>query len=111
MTIDTVCGTCGQDTLGQHNGCTRCPQCGGVKSASALRCYACAWPGREPRTTRTVGPMSEPAVAEVVPARRSRIAFRVYCFSCGRAEDVDVAPRAPGRCISCGGSMLVELRD
>jgi len=55
--------------------------------------------------------MSEPAVADVVPARRSRIAFRVYCFSCGRAEDVDVAPRAPGRCISCGGSMLVELRD
>jgi hypothetical protein len=55
--------------------------------------------------------MDELASADPTPIRRARIAFRVYCFSCGRATDVDVAPRDPGRCQACGGSMVVEVRD
>ena len=107
-----LCAVCGRETNGRHIACTRCPQCGGLKSATALRCYACAWPDRQPRRARQLDTQDGP-VAENAPADRPRrmTAFRVACFSCGRSRDVDAVPRDPGRCPTCGGSMIVETRD
>jgi hypothetical protein len=88
----------------------RCPQCGGAKSANAVQCYACAWPGRGPKAT--THRVDDDLVNPVVPISRNRkIRFRVYCFSCGRATEVDVAPRRMDRCDVCGGTMLVEMGD
>src|SRR3954471_21389601 len=81
--------------------CRCCPQCGGAKSANAVRCYTCAWPGRAPKgTTRRIA--IEPVLPEVPTPRRRKISFRIYCFSCGRATEVDVAPRRMDRCDVCG---------
>jgi rRNA maturation endonuclease Nob1 len=111
MTVGTICSACGQTVQADNHGCIRCPECGGQKSAGAVRCYKCAWPDRQPRSTRA-SPVSEELASTTAPHdRRTRIAFRVYCFACGRAVDVEVAPRDPGRCQACGGSLLVELRD
>ena len=41
--------------------------------------------------------------------RAARRVFRLYCFACGRSSEVSVAPAQPGRCVHCGGTMLVEL--
>ena len=35
--------------------------------------------------------------------------FRVYCFSCGRSTSVSSPPRRPGRCLTCGGTMAIEM--
>ena len=109
---DSLCTVCGRETSRRHIGCTRCPQCGGLKSATALRCYACAWPDRQPRRARQLDDQDRP-VAENAPVdhRRRAISFRVACFSCGRSRDVDAVPSSPGRCPTCGGSMLVETRE
>ena len=42
-------------------------------------------------------------------ARAARRVFRLYCFSCGRSSESSVAPLRPGRCPTCGGTMLLEL--
>jgi hypothetical protein len=84
-----------------------CPQCGGPKSASALRCYTCAWPGRVPRAP--LERLPEVEVIDVQTSSHRVTSYRVYCFSCGRSSEVPVAPRHPGRCDACGGSMLVEF--
>jgi rRNA maturation endonuclease Nob1 len=44
----------------------------------------------------------------VPSAKRRAIDFRVYCFACGRATEVEIAPMFPGRCRACGGSLIVE---
>ena len=109
---ESLCAVCGRDTSRRHIGCTRCPQCGGLKSATALRCYACAWPDRQPRHARQLDDQDR-LVTEHERADRPRhtTAFRVACFACGRSRDVDAVPRDPGRCPTCGGSMMVETRD
>ena len=97
------------DTLAAP-GPAACPQCGGPKSASALRCYTCAWPGRLPRAPLERLPEADAVVVLDVQTSSHRVtAYRVYCFSCGRSKEVPVAPRRPGRCDACGGSMLVEF--
>jgi hypothetical protein len=103
------CARCGRAEIeGQPCGC--CPKCGGVKSASALQCYKCAWPGREPRaTTRYRAP--ETALPDVVTSRRRRVRYRLYCFACGRSSEVETAPRQMNRCDACGGTMLLEMGD
>jgi len=54
--------------------------------------------------------VDEPPAAERAAARRlARIAFRVYCVACGRSNEMSVAPLRPGRCVHCGGTMLVEI--
>jgi hypothetical protein len=103
MTIADTCASCGHKGAEEHI-CSSCPQCGGPKSVSALRCYACAWPGRAPRSKHNnAGP------DQVMPtARPVQMKFRVYCVSCGRATDVEVAARYAPRCQACGGTMLLE---
>jgi len=51
-------------------------------------------------------PTAEVRAAERRAARR---VFRLYCFSCGRSTESAAAPLRPGRCPTCGGSMLLEL--
>jgi hypothetical protein len=52
----------------------------------------------------------EPSAEERIAQRRaSRRVFRLYCFACGRSSEVAIAPARPGRCIHCGGTMLVEV--
>jgi hypothetical protein len=68
----------------------------------------------EPRARRTrvsqldthVEPDAEVRAAE---RRASRRVFRLYCFSCGRSTESSTAPLRPGRCPTCGGTMLLEL--
>jgi rRNA maturation endonuclease Nob1 len=110
MTAGTlVCRRCGRtEPVGTRCGC--CPQCGGPKSASAVRCYTCAWPGRAQKATTRPADVDLSGPVSPIPRRR-RIRFRVYCFSCGRATEVDVAPRRVDRCDVCGGAMLVEVAD
>ena len=87
-----------------------CPQCGGPKSANAMRCYACAWPGRLPKATNRQAEFELAVPVSPILSRR-KVKFRVYCFSCGRSTEVEVAPSRMGRCDACGGTMLVELGD
>ena len=52
----------------------------------------------------------EPAAIERAAQRRAaRRVFRVYCFACGRSSEVLVAPLRPGRCVHCGGTLLVDV--
>jgi hypothetical protein len=55
--------------------------------------------------------VQDEATAEVRAAERrvARRVFRLYCFSCGRSTESSAAPLRPGRCPTCGGSMLLEL--
>ena len=48
-------------------------------------------------------------VADLARARASAQHFRVYCFSCGRSTSVSIPPRRPGRCLTCGGTMAIEM--
>jgi hypothetical protein len=53
---------------------------------------------------------SEPSAEERAAERRAaKRVFRLYCFACGRSSEVAVAPARPGRCLHCGGTMLVEV--
>ncbi|MGI9148819.1 MAG: hypothetical protein ACR2IK_20105 [Chloroflexota bacterium] len=52
----------------------------------------------------------EPSAAVRAAERRAaRRVFRLYCFSCGRSTESGAAPQQPGRCLTCGGTMLLEL--
>jgi hypothetical protein len=52
----------------------------------------------------------EPSAEERAAQRRAaRRMFRLYCFACGRSCEVSQAPTRPGRCVHCGGTMLVEV--
>jgi hypothetical protein len=58
----------------------------------------------------TTRPPAVDALVSIAPSPdRRKVRFRVYCFACGRATEVDVAPRRMNRCDVCGGTMLVEL--
>jgi hypothetical protein len=65
-----------------------------------------------PRRTRLSHlDVQEEATPEVRAAERraARRVFRLYCFSCGRSTESSSAPLRPGRCPTCGGTMLLEL--
>jgi hypothetical protein len=49
------------------------------------------------------------AEARAAERRAARRVFRLYCFSCGRSSESSVAPLRPSRCLTCGGTMLLEL--
>ena len=54
--------------------------------------------------------LDEPSAADRAAQRRAlRRVFRLYCLACGRSSEVSIAPAQPGRCVHCGGTMLVEL--
>ena len=50
-----------------------------------------------------------PAEERAAQRRAARHVFRLYCFACGRSSEVSIAPVRPGRCLDCGGTMLVEV--
>src|SRR5205823_14889543 len=53
---------------------------------------------------------NEPSAEERAAERRAaRRVFRLYCFACGRSSEVLIAPARPGRCLQCGGTMLLEI--
>ena len=85
-----------------------CPSCGGLKSERASRCTRCATRGRAARRFLID---EEPSAERRAIERRAAAAnrYRVYCFACGRSTSVAAPPARPGRCPSCGGSMLTEL--
>jgi rRNA maturation endonuclease Nob1 len=84
---------------------SRCATCGGPKSERAVRCARCSSRGQ-----RRVALDEEPSAEERMTERRlSRTHYRLYCYSCGRSAPVDSPPARPGRCASCGGTMLTEL--
>jgi hypothetical protein len=67
-----------------------------------------------PRVRRTrashIDVRDEPtADVRAAERRAARRVFRLYCFSCGRSTESQSAPLRPGRCPTCGGSMLLEL--
>jgi hypothetical protein len=49
-----------------------------------------------------------PREVRAAQRRAARRIFRLYCVACGRSTDVSTAPSRPGRCVHCGGTMLVE---
>jgi hypothetical protein len=51
-------------------------------------------------------PSAEDRAAQRKAARRI---FRLYCFACGRSSESSVTPTRAGRCLACGGTMLLEL--
>jgi len=53
---------------------------------------------------------NEPSAEERAALRRAaRRVLRLYCLACGRSSEVSIAPVRPGRCLHCGGTMLVEV--
>jgi hypothetical protein len=50
-----------------------------------------------------------PAEERAAQRRAARRVFRLYCLACGRSSEVSIAPARPGRCVHCGGTMLVEV--
>lgn len=54
--------------------------------------------------------LDEPSAEERAARRRAaRRVFRLYCVACTRSSEVLIAPPRPGRCLHCGGTMLVEV--
>jgi DNA-directed RNA polymerase subunit RPC12/RpoP len=77
-----------------------CSGCGALKAAPTARCRNC---GRRSRLDDL------PAGACGTERRVPRRVFRTYCVACGRSSEGLSAPARPGRCLTCGGTMLVEL--
>jgi hypothetical protein len=68
-------------------------------------------PADVPPAARRSGwtPQDEPPAEERAAQRRAaKRVFRLYCFACGRSSEMATAPARPGRCVHCGGTMLVE---
>jgi hypothetical protein len=83
-----------------------CPRCGGKKTWHASRCSGCARRGPHPKPfARRADPSSEERLAERRAALRP---YRLYCFACGRSSEVATVLARPGRCTTCGGTMLTE---
>jgi DNA-directed RNA polymerase subunit RPC12/RpoP len=80
-----------------------CAGCGTHKAGPAARCRKC---GSRGRIDDFVAPSAAARAAERRTARR---VFRTYCVACGRSSEGLSAPARPGRCSTCGGTMLVEL--
>jgi ribosomal protein S27E len=84
-----------------------CAHCGGPRSVRATRCARCA---RRARGTGEVPEVPDlPAEQRLTERRGALNRFRLYCFSCGRSTTVASPPAHPGRCLTCGGTMLSEL--
>lgn len=66
------------------------------------------WRRARKRSADRLGLLEESAEERVARRRAVRHVFRLYCVACGRASDVSIAPARPGRCLHCGGTMLVE---
>ena len=80
-----------------------CAECGALKAGPATRCSKCG-------SRRGLGELIEPSADSRAAERRAlRRLFRTYCVACGRSSDGLSPPTPPGRCLECGGTMLVEL--
>jgi ribosomal protein S27E len=88
---------------------TTCPTCGRPKRETATECTRCAKRSRSLHA-REAWLVAE-QTAEQRAAERAHVVhrFRLYCVSCGRSTAVASPPTRPGRCVSCGGTMLTEF--
>jgi hypothetical protein len=50
-----------------------------------------------------------PAEERAAQRRAARRVFRLYCIACGRSSEMLIAPAKAGRCVHCGGTMLLEV--
>jgi ribosomal protein L40E len=93
------------DTLAVHVRRTRhvCAGCGAPKTSPAARCRKCGSLGRLDDL------LEAPAAARAAERRAGRRVYRTYCVACGRSTEGLSAPARPGRCVTCGGTMLVEF--
>jgi ribosomal protein L40E len=80
-----------------------CAVCGAFKPGPAARCRTCGSRGR------LDDPVEPSAAARATQRRAAQRVFRTYCVACGRSSEGLSAPARPGRCLTCGGTMLVEL--
>jgi ribosomal protein S27E len=86
-----------------------CPTCGRPKRETATECTRCTKRNRSLHA-RQAWVVAEQS-AEQRAAERATVVhrFRLYCVSCGRSTAVASPPTRPGRCASCGGTMLTEF--
>ena len=86
-----------------------CPTCGRPKRVAASECTRCTRRNRSLHA-RQAWLVAEQS-AEQRAAERATVVhrFRLYCVSCGRSTAVASPPTRPGRCASCGGTMLTEF--
>jgi hypothetical protein len=54
-------------------------------------------------------PVEAPPEERAAERRATRMQLRMYCVMCGRSATVSRAPAHPGRCLNCGGTMLIEF--
>jgi ribosomal protein L40E len=80
-----------------------CAGCGALKTSLAARCRKCGSLGRLNDLVEAS------AAARVAERRAARRVYRTYCVACGRSSEGLTAPARPGRCETCGGTMLVEF--
>jgi ribosomal protein S27E len=86
-----------------------CPTCGRPKREAAAECVRCIKRSRATHA-REAWMIAEQSAEQRSAERRVTVhLFRLYCVSCGRSTAVASPPTHPGRCASCGGTMLTEF--
>jgi ribosomal protein S27E len=86
-----------------------CPTCGRPKRETATECTRCTKRSRAIHS-REAWLVAEQSAEQRSTERRATVHnFRLYCVSCGRSTAVASPPTHPGRCASCGGTMLTEF--
>jgi ribosomal protein S27E len=90
-------------------GVTSCPTCGRPKRETAAECTRCVKRSRSIHARDAWLATEQSAEQRAIERAASAHRFRLYCVSCGRSIAVASPPRQPGRCLSCGGTMLTEF--
>jgi hypothetical protein len=86
-----------------------CPTCGRPKRETATECTRCTKRNRSLHAREAWLVAEQSAEQRAVERARMVHRFRLYCVSCGRSTAVASPPTRPGRCASCGGTMLTEF--
>jgi ribosomal protein S27E len=91
------------------DGALACPTCGRPKRETAAECPRCTKRSRSMHAREAWQLAEQSAEERAVERARTAHRFRLYCVSCGRSTAVASPPTRPGRCASCGGTMLTEF--
>ena len=86
-----------------------CPTCGRPKRETATECTRCTKRNRSMHAREAWLVAEQSAEQRAVERATVVHRFRLYCVSCGRSTAVASPPTRPGRCASCGGTMLTEF--
>jgi ribosomal protein S27E len=86
-----------------------CPTCGRPKRETAAECTRCTKRNRSMHAREAWLVAEQSAEQRAVERATVVHRFRLYCVSCGRSTAVASPPTRPGRCASCGGTMLTEF--